>query len=66
VNVRNQVSVYVRQVYGRPMVYPANEAAQKFADLLGVKTFAHRQLQGIEGLGFVVNQVADPAAAIAL
>jgi hypothetical protein len=57
------VEVFSRNVYGVAKAYPANEAAQKFAALLGVKTLNNQQLQQIAGLGFKVSAVVDPAAA---
>lgn len=56
------VQVFIRSVYGVDKVYPKCETAQRFADLLGVKTFSPRQLAGIEGLGFHVEHVSDPRA----
>jgi hypothetical protein len=58
------VEVFSRNVYGVAKIYPTNPVAQKFAVLLGVKTFNSQQLQQIAGLGFKVNAVVDPGAAI--
>jgi hypothetical protein len=46
------VEVEVRSVYGKNLVYPANETAHKFAALIGVKTFNRAQIDQIKGLGY--------------
>ena len=58
------VAFYVRSVYGNQMRYPANETAQRFASLLGVKTLSTKQLAEIGALGFAVRMVFDPATAL--
>lgn len=57
------VQYFQRQVYGAFKIYPANEPGEKFAKLLGQKTFSVQELNQIEALGFKVEQVADPATA---
>ena len=53
------IQVSVRNVYGKPTIYPANERAEQFAALIRAKTFSHAQLEQIAALGFKVEQVAD-------
>jgi hypothetical protein len=53
----NTIFVEVKNVYGTPTVYPVCQTAQKFAQLTGKKTFAHKDLQTIEALGFVIDVV---------
>lgn len=60
----SQIQVFVRNVYGLPKVYPVGDTATKFASLLQVKTFSDQQLAGIEGLGFTIQQVEDPATTL--
>jgi len=48
----NLIAVKIKDVYGRELVYPANETGYKFADLLGVKTFNEWQIAQIKNLGF--------------
>ena len=60
------VQVFVRQVYGRPLIYPANPAAQVAAQLAGVKTFSSAQLELLHDLGLKVERLEDPAAAMAV
>ena len=51
------VQVEIRNVYGNRLLYPVNETAQKFATLLGVKTFNRAQVEGMKALGYTVGQV---------
>jgi hypothetical protein len=53
----NIIEVEVRNVYGNKLLYPVNETAARFAELLGVKTFNRQQVEGIKALGYVVGQV---------
>jgi hypothetical protein len=58
---------FVRNVYGTPKMYPANEIAHKFAALLNVKTFNTQQLaQIIDITGQPAEQVIDPASKVSL
>ncbi|MES1993163.1 MAG: hypothetical protein V4457_06055 [Pseudomonadota bacterium] len=57
-----EVQIYFRVVYGLQKIYPANAAARKFAELLGVKTFTNTQLLRIQELGHQVFHVHDPKA----
>ena len=52
------ITVSVRSVYGRDMVYPADDSALLFARLLQVKTFNAFQLSGIRALGYRVHVAA--------
>lgn len=45
----------IKSVYGRPVLYPANDVAQRFAAMLGTKTLTRRACEAIEGLGFSVE-----------
>jgi phosphate/sulfate permease len=47
--------IEVKQVYGNEMIYPANDTAQVFADLVGTKTLSRMKLALIQGLGYVVE-----------
>ncbi len=46
------LQVTVKSVYGNLMVYPVNETAHRFADLLRVKTFDERRRADIKALGY--------------
>ncbi len=58
------IEVFVRNVYGNPTIYPANDAARTIAELAGTKTLNNRQLSLAQSLGHVVLTVADPKNAV--
>ncbi len=49
--------VEIRDVYGKPMIYPANEAAEVLASIAGTKTIALRAIQAARRLGLQVTEV---------
>ena len=51
--------VEIKTVYGNETIYPANDTAQVFADLIGTKTLSRLKLALIRGLGYSV-QVKAP------
>jgi len=55
------IQVNLKSVYGNVMAYPANEAAQIFADIAGSKTLSQEALRKIMALGYQVKAV-DPLA----
>ena len=59
------ISVTVRNVYGRQLVYPANESAQLLARIAGTATLAPAVLKLAVQLGMTVTQVSDDASALA-
>lgn len=50
--VESKLAVEVRDVYGVRKAYPANPAARKVADLLGMKTLPVDKRAALEALGF--------------
>lgn len=46
-----------KNVYGNELNYPACEVSNKFADLLGIKSFTATQIKKIEALGYNFVQV---------
>lgn len=50
------VLVEVRNVYGNTTIYPANPAAERFAEIAGKKTLNNTDLMNIQALGFVVEE----------
>jgi hypothetical protein len=60
------IQVQVRNVYGKPVVYPANEAAELIAAIAGTKTLSTATLAYARRLGFDIKQVeAYPLAEVA-
>ena len=53
------VEVMKKSVYGNELYYPSNDAAKKFARLIGNKTFSIPQLRQIKEMGVEVKFVAD-------
>lgn len=51
------VQIKIKSVYGKDLIYPANETAEKFVRLLDKKTFTKEQLVAIQALGYEVQQV---------
>lgn len=53
------IQVFVRQVYGNALIYPANESARVLAQLTGTKTLTTAQLELARDLGCTLEYVAD-------
>lgn len=53
------LQIQVRNVYGVPTAYPANEAAELFANIAGTKTLKPETLAYAERLGYRIEQVAQ-------
>lgn len=47
--------VEIREPYGVRTIYPVNEIARRFAELLEQKTLTVRDIERIKKLGFVVE-----------
>lgn len=59
--------INIKDVYGKPTVYPVNETAKLLADLAGTKTLTPQALAIIAKLGYDVNlssRYADLQAAL--
>lgn len=54
--MENLILIEVKNVYGNQTIYPANEKAKIFAEMLGQKTLTPRDLDGIARLGFKIEQ----------
>jgi hypothetical protein len=54
-----ELTVKVKQVYGNDMIYPVNDTAQKFANLIGKKTFSKVDLAIISNLGYKITQTME-------
>lgn len=52
------VQIQVRDVYGISKAYPANKAAELFAQIAGTKTLCRETLRYAEQLGFEVQEVS--------
>lgn len=54
-----ELIVKVKNVYGNDMIYPVNDTAQKFANLIGKKTFSKTDLAIISNLGYKITQAME-------
>ena len=50
--MNSRIEVYVRSVYGSPLLYPSNDQAQRLAALVGTKTLTRAALSMARGMGF--------------
>lgn len=53
--MKNKIKMEVKQVYGRPLIYPACSMSRTFSELIGQKTFTSQHLAKIKDLGFTVE-----------
>ena len=51
------ISVKEKSVWGNTLIYPNNETAIKFTQLLGKKTFTSFDLKVIESLGYEIEYI---------
>jgi phosphate/sulfate permease len=49
------LAIEIKTVYGNEAIYPANDTAQVFADLIGTKTLGRMKLALIQGLGYSIE-----------
>jgi len=52
------VLIDIRSVYGNELIYPANDTAAKFANLINKKTLSRVDLAIIKNLGFEIAHKA--------
>lgn len=52
-----KIQVYVREIYGKVIIYPQCEQAKLFCSLLGQKTLTAYNLKLIQRLGYLIEQV---------
>lgn len=60
-----KIYVKIKNVYGRELVYPSCHLAEKFALLLGVKSFSDNQLKAILELGYLIEEDRQVGARLA-
>lgn len=51
------IEVEVRNVYGRPAIYPLNEAARLAAEMKGTKTLTQNDLRILAKLGHRIREL---------
>jgi len=50
-----KITLNLKSAYGRTLAYPADKAAQTFADMLKSKTLTRDNLNHIAALGFTID-----------
>lgn len=63
--MRLTIYVKTKNVYGRELVYPSCHLSEKFARLLGVKSFSDNQLRDIIELGYLIEEDRQVGARLA-
>jgi len=58
-----QVIIYEKSVYGKTLIYPANETAETFSNIAGTATFSTENIKRIQMLGFEVVRTFPPREA---
>jgi len=58
------IQVEVKNVYGKTMIYPVNEAAQILASIAGTKTLSVQNIEYACALGLEVSEVHKNYGAI--
>lgn len=54
----SELIVTVREVYGRPLIYPVNEQAKRVCTMLMRKTLEEKHVAQLRELGFTVQYKA--------
>lgn len=57
--LNERITVRVREVYGRRLIYPVCERAKIFAELTGQKTLTDKAVEKIKKLGFGLTIVPE-------
>jgi len=55
--VNNLLLVTIKNVYGKEMIYPANNVAQIFADIARQTTLSRETLKHAQSLGYKIDVV---------
>jgi hypothetical protein len=54
-----EIKVYIREVYGNTLIYPACDKAKLFAKIAGTKTLLPNVLESIKALGYTVTTIVN-------
>jgi hypothetical protein len=54
-----QIKVYIREVYGNTLIYPACDKAKLFAKIAGKKTLLPDVLESIKALGYTITTIVN-------
>ena len=53
------IEVTAKSVYGRVMLYPANDQAERLAEIVGTRTLTVNTLQTARAMGFTVKVTGE-------
>lgn len=56
--ISQALQIELKSVYGKTLIYPANQAAKLIAKIAGTKTLSSQQIAWAKELGFEVQEVA--------
>ena len=56
-----ELQIFYRDVYGKTLAYPANQAASHVAQLTGTRTLDERALSLARALGHTITVVTTPS-----
>jgi hypothetical protein len=51
------IQVTIKTVYGKDLIYPVDDKAKLFAELVGLKTLTTKHIDLIKALGFTVELI---------
>ena len=54
-----EIQIMMKNVYGKELIYPANEAARLFCKLTAKRTFDINDLRTIKALGYSIVHVFE-------
>lgn len=55
-----RIEVFVRNVFGSPLIYPSCDLAKQFATFASCRTFSPVQIEQLRAMGVQVDRVPDP------
>lgn len=61
--MNNQLHIQIKTVFGKEMIYPANDQARRLCEMVGSKTLTPQIIRDAQGMGFSFLTVASEAQA---
>lgn len=58
------IEIFIRNVYGNQLIYPACNQAKTLAAFASCRSFSNGQIQQLRSIGITVTQVPDPRASL--
>lgn len=50
--MNNQLHIKIKTVFGKEMIYPANDQARRLCEMVGSKTLTPQIIRDAQGMGF--------------